>query len=125
MHKKRVLIALILIFSVICIITQNVYADDDNFSTTAFENQTTDASSAATSIMAIGINVIRIVGTGVSIIMLTYIGIKYMMSSPEEKGEYKKTMTAFVVGAVLVFASTNILYIIANFANSNISSASG
>ena len=70
-------------------------------------------------IMGTLINVMRIVGTGVAIIMITYVAIKYMSAAPEEKAEFKKSATAFIVGAVVLFASTNILSIIADFATKN------
>lgn len=66
------------------------------------------------------INVIRIVGTGIAIIMITYVAIKYMSAAPTEKAEFKKSATAMIVGAIVLFATTNILSVIANFASSNI-----
>ncbi len=66
------------------------------------------------------INVIRIVGTGIAIIMITYVAIKYMSAAPSEKAEFKKSATAMIVGAIVLFATTNILSVIANFASSNI-----
>ena len=70
-------------------------------------------------IMGTLINVMRIVGTGVAIIMITYVAIKYMSAAPEEKAEFKKSAMAFIVGAVVLFASTNILGIISDFATKN------
>ncbi len=66
------------------------------------------------------VNVIRIVGTGIAVIMLTYVAIKYMSAAPTEKAEFKKSATAMIVGAIVLFAATNILTVIANFAVSNI-----
>lgn len=66
------------------------------------------------------VNTIRIVGTGISIIMITYVAIKYMSAAPSEKAEFKKSAMAFIVGAVVLFASSQILGVIANFATSNI-----
>ena len=68
------------------------------------------------SVMGTAINVIRIVGTGISLIMLTYIAIKYMSAAPNEQADFKKSATGFIVGAVILFASSNILKIIADFA---------
>ena len=42
-----------------------------------------------------------------------------MSAAPEEKAEFKKSATAFIVGAVVLFASTNILGIISDFATKN------
>ncbi len=73
-------------------------------------------------VISTGINVIRVVGTGIAIIMLTYVAIKYMSAAPSEKAEFKKSATAMIVGAIVLFAATNILKIIANFATANIGS---
>lgn len=67
------------------------------------------------------IKVIRIVGTGVSVIMISYVAIKYMTAAPDEKAEFKKSATAFIVGAIVLFGATNILTVISDFATKNIS----
>jgi len=69
-------------------------------------------------VMSTIINVIRVVGTGIALIMLTYVGIKYMSAAPSEKADFKKSATAYVVGAIILFGATNVLTIIANFATS-------
>ena len=75
---------------------------------------------AAQNITASAIQIIRIVGTGISVIMLTYVAIKYMSAAPSEKADFKKSATAFVVGAIVLFAASNILSIIIEFADDNI-----
>lgn len=72
------------------------------------------------SVMGTIITVMRVVGTGIAIIMLTYVAIKYMSAAPSEKAEFKKSATAYIVGAVVLFGASGILGIINNFA-SNIS----
>lgn len=62
-----------------------------------------------------GINVIGVV---VSVVMLVAIGLKYMIGSIEEKAEYKKSLLPYVIGAILVFATTSIPNIIYNFTDS-------
>lgn len=62
------------------------------------------------------LGVVNIVGVIISVVTLMIIGIKYMIGSVEEKAEYKKTMTTYLIGAILVFSVTtipNILYQIA------------
>lgn len=56
------------------------------------------------------------VGNIVSILALVLVGIKYMLGSIEEKAEFKQTMIYYIIGAILVFAISNISYIIYNFA---------
>ena len=48
------------------------------------------------------------IGSALAVIMLVVIGIKYMVGSAEEKAEYKKTLVPYVVGAILIFAASNI-----------------
>ena len=55
---------------------------------------------------------LQIVGSILSVAVLAILGIKYMIGSAEERAEYKKTMVPYVVGAVMVFAITNLLKII-------------
>lgn len=62
------------------------------------------------------IGIVQAVGSIASVIVLICIGIKYMMGSVEEKAEYKNTLIYYVIGAVLVFAISNITAIIYNFA---------
>lgn len=79
----------------------------------------TDNSGAKTSVQnIIGaiISIAQVVGIGVAVIMLIVLAIKYISAAPSEKAEIKKTVTIYVVGAVVLFAATGILQIIKNFA---------
>ena len=40
-----------------------------------------------------------------------------MMGSAEEKAEYKKTMIPYLVGAILIFAASNLASMIYGFAS--------
>ena len=62
--------------------------------------------------------IIQVIGTIVSVVILIVLGIKYMMGSAEEKAEYKKTMIPYLVGAILIFAATQIATVVYNFAGS-------
>ena len=68
------------------------------------------------------IGIIQIVGTGIAVIMLTVIGIKYVMASADEKANLKGQLVIFIIGAILLFAGSNIFAIIAKSANSLTSS---
>ena len=54
-------------------------------------------------------NIVAIVGSGIAVIALIVLGIKYMMGSVEEKAEYKKTMMPYVIGALMVFGASAIV----------------
>lgn len=63
------------------------------------------------------IGIIQIVGTAIAIIMLIYLGIKYVIAAPDEKANIKKSALIYVVAAVFIFAAVNILAIIQDFSN--------
>lgn len=82
-----------------------------------------DNSNASTSVSNIIGNIIfiaQVIGSGVAVIMLIVLAIKYISAAPSEKAEIKKTVTIYVVGAVVLFASTGILQIVKTFATANI-----
>ena len=58
------------------------------------------------------LGVIKVAGTGIAIVMLLYIAIKYMMASPDAKASYKKTAIANVVGAVVLFAAPRLVELV-------------
>lgn len=61
------------------------------------------------------LTIVRIVGMAVAVIMLTILGIKYVAASPNEKADYKKGMTVYVAGAVLLFGASALLSVIQKF----------
>lgn len=64
------------------------------------------------------VSIMQTVCIVVAVVVLLVLGIKYMMGSAEEKAEYKKTMIPYLVGAILIFASTTIVNVVYNIANS-------
>lgn len=121
MVKKIISIAVIFVIAII-LIQNTVFAYNWKNEISGADSWKGDNGIVNTTktVMGTGIAVIRTVGTGIAIIMLTYVAIKYMTAAPNEKAEFKKSATAFIVGAIVLFASTNILGIIADFATANI-----
>ena len=60
------------------------------------------------------IGLIQVAGTGILVIMITFLGLKYIMASLEEKAEIKKTALPIVIGAVLLFGALEIVKAIAD-----------
>ena len=50
------------------------------------------------------IQVLSVVGSILSVIVIVVLGIKYMLGSVEEKAEYKRTLIPFLIGAIFIFA---------------------
>lgn len=111
----------ILLFSIINIFYNISYAAPDG----KIDDLVRDASGAKDFLSAEsdpifeGINkiigLLQIVGTGISIIVVTMLGIKYIMASPGEKAETKKQIMPIIIGCVLVFGGVNVVAIIARF----------
>ena len=58
------------------------------------------------------IGLVQAAGIIVAVVMLIVVGIKYLTSSPEGKAQYKGTMVAYIVGAILIFAASTIVRLI-------------
>lgn len=57
------------------------------------------------------LNWVRLIGTGLALIMLTYMSIRYFTASgPQEKAELKKSLINYLIGAAVFIGATNILY---------------
>lgn len=132
MNRKvlKIVSILLLVILAVSMLSTSVFATESNsswkdISTDIFDDAKVrkddgGLGSSATSIVANIINIIQIVGMGVAIIMLIYMAIKYITAAPSEKAEFKKSATAYIVGAIVLFAASGILGIIKNFATNNV-----
>lgn len=62
------------------------------------------------------ISVLRIIATGVAIVMIIAVAMKYMSAAPGDRADIKKHAVVYIVGAVVLFGASGILTIIKNFA---------
>lgn len=105
MNTKRVvmIIRILLIMVVIASLANSVLAySPDSWS--ANENATEGMKDLVGRILGF----VQVVGSAAAVIMIVVLGIKYMVGSVEEKAEYKKTMVPYAVGAICIFAASNI-----------------
>lgn len=91
-----------------------VFAAAQGYNPSNWSGNTAGASSMQGMVGKI-IGFVQIIGSALAVIMLIVIGIKYMIGSAEEKADYKKTLLPYVIGAVLIFAASNIAAMIYNF----------
>ena len=110
--KKSIKIILVITLIIICVTTISYGFGVPDLS--GNQNGTGDIKNVGNSI----VRILSTVGVIVSVATLIVMGIKYMMSSVEEKAEYKKTMLPYVIGAGLVFIASTIAQIIYNIAKS-------
>lgn len=74
------------------------------------------AKDATQNIVGTILNVVRIVGMGIALIMLTYIGIKFMLASPSERANIKQYSINYVIGAFILISAVALLEIVRTFA---------
>lgn len=89
--------------------------------TSVFATVPTPNTGSATGFADIGSNVLGYIqwfGYAIAVGMLLYIGVKYMMSSANEKADLKKGSINYVIGAVLVFAASTIVGLFKNVGES-------
>lgn len=61
------------------------------------------------------IGLLRNISVVAGVLLLTVIGLKFMIGSAEEKAEYKKSLVPLVVGICVVMAATTITSLIFSF----------
>ena len=109
-NKVLTTVLLIAVLSVICV--NFAYAIDPSTIT----GTTTSGASNITNLGKKIVGIVQTIGSVVSVVILIVLGIRYMMGSTEEKAEYKKTLLPYVIGAVLIFAASNLASVVYNMA---------
>lgn len=121
---KRKIISVILIIMTIILVQNFVYAGDKNSTyldimTNIVDGKADDSvTGSANTIAQTAVTVAQVIAVGVAIIMLIVLAMKYMISAPGERATIKKHAVVYIVGAIVMFASTGILEIIKNLAKS-------
>lgn len=110
----------------VCVLLLNILipvysqADNGNFDTSTYDNLSSDVPTEVGNItnnfLNTAINVVRIAGVSIALVIIMVIGCKYMMSAPGDRADIKKNAIPFLIGAVVLFASSGILGIIADVA---------
>ena len=123
MTKKVMKIVAIMLMAimVVAVCSQAVLATD-TMSLTQFNDKTDKSTASASTQQVVGavLSMAQIIGTGVAIIMLIVLAIKYISAAPGDKADIKKHAVVYIVGAIVLFAATGILQIIKSFSTTNI-----
>ena len=106
-NKKIVLLLLILLL-IIVFINNNVLAITINTNESDPGRVNTDEATKITDAAGRVLAAIRNVGAAISVIVLSIIGLKYMLCSVEEKANYKENMIPYVIGCTLLLMATTI-----------------
>lgn len=129
--RKSVKVLLILLISIFIIsIMQNlVFASSTTEAITAMGNMKgadiEDGTGKLGNVINAVIGLIQVAGTGISMIMVTMLGIKYILAAPSDKADVKKQIAPLVVGAIILFAAVNLVSIVATIADKTLKGAAG
>ena len=121
MKNKKIFISIITLFLILAL-SINIYAINFYDAKTQMENAYNIDSSQGESegVMAVindVIGLLQLAGTGISVVTITLLGAKYMLSSVEQKAEIKNRAMPVVIGCVILFGAVNLVAIVANFTN--------
>lgn len=120
MKKISLILTFVMIISLFIGAT-NLYATTGGLNTviTGMQNASTINAEDASSNVAKAINdvigLLQITGTGISVIVVTMLGIKYLIASPSEKADTKKMIMPILIGCILLFGAVNLVAIVADF----------
>lgn len=115
--KKKCIVMMLIILVVTCFVSNIVFADDisDVISNMKDVGKVNNAGGSNMGKILNGIiKLIQIAGSGISVLVVTILGVKYMMASANEKADIKKQAVPIIVGCVLLFAGSNIAGLIAD-----------
>lgn len=114
-----IFIGILLISSIVCI--NNCYADDVlsklNGMSAVSEPETVDTGKGIGGAINSIIGLLQVTGSGIALIVITILGIKYILASPSEKADVKKSIMPIIIGCVLLFGGVQLAGAIAHFAS--------
>lgn len=115
MKKMKKVVSVLLTISMLISFGTMVFANNSSI------GGVTISTPSNNELAGIGNNVLGYVqwfGYTIAVGMLLYIGIKYMMSSANEKADLKKGSVNYVIGAVIVAAAATIVGILSRIGGS-------
>ncbi len=114
--SKVTIVMTLIILLVLIIIPQPSFAVTDNIADWNF-NVTSNVPSKLVNVAGVIIRVLRNVAIMITVVVITALGIKYMVGSVQEKADYKKNYINIIIGVVLITMVTAIIDVIFNIAN--------
>ncbi len=116
--RKIIVCSLVIIISVCMLycITSNATSWNDRLHNVTSVDGEGNVVKTTRTVAQSAITVTQVIGVGIAVIMLIVLGMKYMISAPEDKAQIKKHAVVYVIGAVVLFGAVGILEMIKNLA---------
>ena len=116
MNQKKLLkiFTIILVALLVSALSTMVLGYSEYLDPDQIRPQDSNAVGTIRDISGIILTVIQVVGVAVAVIMLVWLGIKYIAASPNEKADIKKGAVIYIVGAILLFGASGLIQIFKN-----------
>ena len=102
-YGNFIILLITVLLSLFFIIPNYSYADDIGLGDlNSYQGSGTSSNKFQTKANKV-FTIIKATGTVISVIMLTAIGIKFLLGSAEEKADYKKSLIPYIIGAAMIF----------------------
>lgn len=122
MRSKKILIILMTILILLTIFQTISFGADDDID--AIKAKLKDVNDEVAEQGKIGeviniiIGLLQIAGTGISLIVVTMLGLKYILASPSEKADVKKQIAPIIIGCTLLFGAVQLMGAVYKFSQS-------
>lgn len=112
MNKKilKVLTILVYIIFVICMLSNTYAVITDNFKGDIGDTDVT----AIQDILKAVLTIIRTVGVFIAVAILMIVACKYIIASAGDRADIKKHAVSYIIGAIILFATSGIAEILKN-----------
>ena len=107
MKRKKMRILIMILLIIIMMVPSNVFAYQGIDTNITIGN--TDAINSSMGATSRIFGVLQVAGTIIAIIALIIIGMRYMFASVEQRAQMKGVIGYYVIGAILVFCTSNVL----------------
>lgn len=115
---KYIISSLCILICVFMILSNISFAiNTDNYSGIYTDN---GKQSSLFKVGSYALGVVQMIGMAVAIIMLIVLGIKYIISSPEDKATIKDKAVIYVTGAIIIFAASGLVGLVGNWAQNTV-----
>lgn len=113
--KKNFVIKILMITCLILLLISVFYTNSFAIDTSRYNNiYTGDVPQKLIDVGNPLVGIVQQVGSGIALIMLIVIGVRYVTASVEQKAQIKGQLIVFVIGAILLFGGVNLFAMIAN-----------
>lgn len=110
MNKTLKIVSILLVIVMIVMTAAPVFAAGDLITDLEETGKGVDTENTGNLITAAG-NVMRVIRTIAvigGVILIMFLGVKFMMGSAEEKAEYKKSFMPLIIGIIVVMSASQI-----------------